>query len=47
MSISGDGTFAFYVERGKICAENGDLPIAGSLPKPFIDVLLGEEAGRA
>ena len=46
MSISGDGTFAFYVERGNSSAENGDLPIAGSLPQPFIDVLLGGEAGH-
>ena len=44
MSINGDGTFAFYVERGNNSAEDGDLPIAGSLPKPFIDVLLGGEA---
>jgi hypothetical protein len=46
MSISGDGTFAFYVERGNIRAEDGDVPIAAALPKPFIDVLLGEEAGQ-
>ena len=46
MSINGDGTFAFYVERGNSSAEDGDLPIAGSLPKPFIDVLFGGEAGQ-
>jgi hypothetical protein len=46
MSISGDGTFAFYVECGNRSAEDGDLPIAGSLPKPFIEVLLGGEAGH-
>lgn len=46
MSISGDGKFAFYVERGNIRAEDDDLPIAAALPKPLIDVLLGEEAGR-
>lgn len=46
MSISGDGTFAFYVERGDSSAEDGDLPITGSLPKSFIDVLLGEGAGH-
>ena len=44
MSISGDGTFAFYVERGNSCAEDGDLPITGSLPKPLINVLLSGEA---
>lgn len=46
MSISGDGTFAYYVERGNTCAEDGDLPIVGSLPQTFIDVMLGGEAGH-
>ena len=46
MSVSGDGTYAFYVERGNVCAEDGDLPISGSLPKPLINVLIGGEAGH-
>lgn len=46
MSICGDGTFAFYVERGNTCAEDGDIPVVGPLPKSFIDVLLGGEAGH-
>ena len=44
LSINGDGTFSFYVERHQQIAEGGDLPITGSLPGALVDVLLGVKA---
>ncbi len=44
LSISGDGTFSFYVERENHIAEDGGLPIAEALPGILVNLLLGAKA---